>query len=204
MAVRLLIVCLVCLACIERLAASELALAPALSVIEVNFPTNLSCKLATANFFPLIANSSVNFQWRLPGGIALVNGQSLNNRISAVSENSNQSTLVVTRAQVNDSGSIECVLIKNTTNGVIVVVANATAEFKVYVLSSYFVEGMIVLSVNCVLFVIFLVCSVRQCCVGRRKDDVYRKYNGHFLNQPGHAIDRSNLMDSGLSQEESG
>lgn len=198
----LLIVFLACFVSVSSVVGSDLTLTPSLSVVEINYPVNISCKLDSAEHLPSILNGSASFQWRIPGGFVVNNGQSINGRISAISENSNLTVLVISKALLNDSGSLECLLLKNATNGIVTVLANATAELKTYELSSYFVEGMIVLSINCVLFVIFLVCSVRQCCVGRRKDDVYRKCNGQFSNSlPSQAniVDESNLMERGES-----
>ena len=76
---------------------------------------------------------------------------------------------------LNDTGKFICL----TTDKA----HNITAELKVYVMPSYFTEGMIIVGINCGLILLFIGCGINSLRQAKRdkikrKEETYRKSKG--------------------------
>lgn len=93
------------------------------------------------------SNESLEIQWYFneAGGEGLVFTNNSTQRIYV-----EDGTLIITNAMLNDSGIYVC----HTSN----LEYNTTAELKVYIMPSYFEEGMIIMGINAGLVLIFLIC----------------------------------------------
>ncbi len=97
--------------------------------------------------FKCISDTGFTVFWVNPNGTR-VNDMN-NSRFS-----DNNGTLIITKLEQHDSGEYICYTSKQE--------FNVMVNVRVYVMPSYFTEGMVILGINAVLIVVFLLCLIHS------------------------------------------